>query len=179
MSPAVAAGGNHVPVNPMTLESAYDTWRHDLLRYAASLVPPEDAGDVVADAIASVLRAGDARWAAVERPRAYLLGAVLNHARMFHRSRSRRRKRQRRIAQLEAVDAARRSGDDHPAVDTPIARAIERLTESQRAAVILTYWDDLTTDDVADVLGVSPGTVKQHLARARAALREQIDREDG
>ena len=44
----------------------------------------------------------------------------------------------------------------------------------QRAVVFLTYWDDLTVEAVADVLQIAPGTVKAHLARARASLRRVL-----
>jgi RNA polymerase sigma factor (sigma-70 family) len=44
----------------------------------------------------------------------------------------------------------------------------------QRAAVLLTYWADLTPDVVADRMGISAGAVKSHLARARKRLQEWL-----
>lgn len=59
-------------------------------------------------------------------------------------------------------------------VDLDVLRAVERLSVQQRAAVFLTYWVDLTPDDVAVRMGVSTGTVKRHLARARRRLGEWL-----
>ena len=45
------------------------------------------------------------------------------------------------------------------------------LSPRQRAAVVLTYWDDLPPDETAEILEMSEGSVKKHLARARSKLR--------
>ena len=49
------------------------------------------------------------------------------------------------------------------------------LSEQQRAVVFLTYWEDLAPAQVADLLGVSDGTVRKQLARARDQLRRILD----
>jgi len=40
--------------------------------------------------------------------------------------------------------------------------------------VFLTYWDDLDAATVANLLGVSEGTVRKQLGRARNKLREVL-----
>ena len=50
-------------------------------------------------------------------------------------------------------------------------RAVDRLPERMRAAVLLRYYEDMTEAEVADVLGVSLGTVKSTVSRAVAKLR--------
>jgi RNA polymerase sigma factor (sigma-70 family) len=40
--------------------------------------------------------------------------------------------------------------------------------------VVLTYWEDLTVEQVAGTLEISEGSVRRHLARARARLREVL-----
>lgn len=44
----------------------------------------------------------------------------------------------------------------------------------QRAVVVLTYREGHSTKGVADVLAVSEGAVKRHLARARSRLRREL-----
>ena len=52
-----------------------------------------------------------------------------------------------------------------------LRRAIDRLPQRMRAAVMLRYYDDMSEAEVADVLGVSLGTVKSTVSRAVAKLR--------
>ena len=53
-----------------------------------------------------------------------------------------------------------------------VAGLLERLTDVQRAAVTLYYFEDRSVDEVARALDLPEGTVKTHLHRARAALRQ-------
>ncbi len=55
-----------------------------------------------------------------------------------------------------------------------VAAAVARLSSQQRAVVFLTYWDDLDARAVADLIGVSEGTVRRQLGRARDRLREVL-----
>jgi RNA polymerase sigma factor (sigma-70 family) len=55
-----------------------------------------------------------------------------------------------------------------------VLEAMSMLSTQQRAAVILTYWEDLTVGEVARRLGVSEGSVRRHLARGRSKLREVL-----
>jgi len=72
---------------------------------------------------------------------------------------------------------------DQPAADAlgtselhdTLQRAIDRLPQRMRAAVLLRYFEDMTEAEVADVLGVSQGTVKSTVSRAVAKLRTDSD----
>jgi len=52
-------------------------------------------------------------------------------------------------------------------------RLTQGLTEPQRAVITLFYYQDLSVKGIARALEMPEGTVKTHLSRARAALREQ------
>ncbi|MBI4259394.1 MAG: sigma-70 family RNA polymerase sigma factor [Actinobacteria bacterium] len=62
-----------------------------------------------------------------------------------------------------------------------LVRAIRRLPRRQQEAVVLRYVTDLPVAEVARAMGVEEGTVKSHLARARAALARELggERIDG
>jgi RNA polymerase sigma-70 factor (ECF subfamily) len=136
-----------------------------LVRFATGLVGPSDAADVVSEA---VLRAMTHRsWASVRNPKAYLYQSVLNESRMHHRSTMRRRARELRT--ITTTD------EYIPEIRPEVLDAVGRLSTRQKASVFLTYWEGLTPDEVADRLGISPGSVKRHLARARSRLRGLLD----
>src|SRR4029077_3907960 len=55
-----------------------------------------------------------------------------------------------------------------------IRGALGRLDDSQRAALVLRDLEDLSSEDAAEGLGVSPETVRQRAHRARVKLRELL-----
>lgn len=146
-------------------EDIYRKHSGELVRFATGLVGPFDAQDVVADAC---LRAFQSRqWPGVANRRAYLYRSVLNQARSHHRSTVRRRIREQAGAMPVAVTPS--------PIDIDVLRAVDKLSMQQRASVFLTYWEDLKPGDVAGRLGISEGSVKRHLARARARLKELLN----
>ena len=58
-----------------------------------------------------------------------------------------------------------------------VRRALDRLPQRMRTAVMLRYFEDMTEPEIAAALGISLGTVKSTVSRAVAKLR--IDAELG
>lgn len=52
-----------------------------------------------------------------------------------------------------------------------VVRMLSSLPERQRKVVVLRYYVDLSEQQVADMMGISVGTVKSSAARGLAALR--------
>lgn len=55
-----------------------------------------------------------------------------------------------------------------------VLAALAELAPRQRAAVVLRYYDELSVEETAEVLGVSTGTVKSQTARGLDALRVRL-----
>lgn len=153
--------------DPVGLSDAELYRRHagELVRYAAVLIGPDDADDVVATAFARCM--SSQAWLEVADRRAYLFRAVENEARSFQRSATRRRRREDRVHAETVVEV----GTPRPEVWD----AVQSLSVRQRAVVYLAYWHDLTEQMIAEHLGIGAGSVRRHLARARAKLREVLD----
>jgi RNA polymerase sigma-70 factor (ECF subfamily) len=91
-----------------------------------------------------------------------------------------------------SMDASEEEGNPHfdspsgPAALHPDAALIERelleaidialqkLPENQRTAIVLRRYEDLSYEEIAVILGVSVGSVKSLLFRARTTLRELL-----
>lgn len=117
-----------------------------------------------------------ASWRSVSRhpaPAAWVVRTALN----ANISRWRRRHRELSLPDPGiAADAAMAERTDS-AVDPRIMAVLMRLPARQRQVVALRLFLDLDTARTADLLGVSPSTVKAHLARAIASLRDELSPE--
>jgi RNA polymerase sigma-70 factor (ECF subfamily) len=58
--------------------------------------------------------------------------------------------------------------------DPALHRSIAALPDKQRQAVTLYYLDERPVEEVAEMMGLPPNTVKTHLHRARARLAEAL-----
>ena len=67
-------------------------------------------------------------------------------------------------------DVVHESGGD-PALRTDLVRALATLPRKQRACLVLRYFEDRSTREVAELLGMAEGTVTSHVSRGLAALR--------
>jgi RNA polymerase sigma factor (sigma-70 family) len=61
--------------------------------------------------------------------------------------------------------------DEHRAV----LDALRSLPDRQRDVLALRYWGELSEAEIADALGIAPGTVKTHAKRALDALAHRLE----
>jgi RNA polymerase sigma factor (sigma-70 family) len=120
-----------------------------------------EAEDVVQDSFARV----ELRWNRLENPAGYLHRCVVNRSHDMLR----RRRLERRFGRLRRDETSELQADE-------LGDALAALPPKRRAAVVLRYFAGLPEREIAEVLGVRPGTVKSMLHRALAQLREEIER---
>lgn len=156
--------GGHSHMTLVSDEEIYRKYSEELIRFAQGLVGRVDSADVVSAAFLASL--ATAKWNQVSNHRAYLYRAVLNQARKTHRDRQRRWSKELR--------GGIQPPGEIPEVRPEVLAAVKRLSPRQRAVVVLTYWEDLPPDEISEMLGLSEGTVKKHLARARTKLRRVL-----
>jgi RNA polymerase sigma-70 factor (sigma-E family) len=144
--------------------------RRALLRSAYLLTGNlADAEDLVQSALAKTFQA----WNRIEDRKAldgYVRRAIVNtHISWW------RRRRVDEYPTDEIPDKPVADTSDSSELHDTLQRAIDRLPQRMRAAVVLRYFEDMSEAEVADVLGVSPGTVKSTVSRAVAKLRTDSD----
>jgi RNA polymerase sigma-70 factor (sigma-E family) len=86
--------------------------------------------------------------------------------------------RRRRVEEYPTDEIPDQAVADHTItseLQETMRRAIDRLPARMRTAVVLRYYEDMTEAEVAEVLGVSLGTVKSTVSRAVAKLRCDAD----
>ena len=103
-----------------------------------------------------------------ERADVYLRRAVIN----LCRSRIRRAMIERRAP---AAEDRRQSDADRVAERDAVWTAVRSLPERQRACVVLRYYEDMSTEQIAEVLDCSTGTVKSQLHKARSSLARLLE----
>jgi len=153
-------------------------------RLACRLVGPNDAPDVVQEGFLSVYR-NLASFRQESRFGTWLYRIVTNAALMHRRART-RRPAESLEAFLPEFDAAGRHCQtpaelqiaeradellDRRVLAEAATAALDRLPDLYRIAFVLRDLEELTTAEVADVLGVEPATVRQRVHRARLMLR--------
>jgi RNA polymerase sigma-70 factor (ECF subfamily) len=87
----------------------------------------------------------------------------------------------RRMAEAKAVMRLTGGSAGPPEEMDPAATEVwghvRRLPRRQAQSLALRYLDDLSVDEIADVLQCSPGSVKQHLHRGERALARRLGEE--
>lgn len=102
--------------------------------------------------------------------RTWLFGIAANVQR--ERARSRERRERRETAAARPVDDSTEPDVDLAAVDrVALARAIDRLPDGQREALVLHDVHGYTHEEIGAMVEIEPGSSRARVSRARAALR--------
>ena len=167
----------HVRVEPSRLETSkaqaaaghsdFSSWavsRQDRLLRAAYLMTGDRqlAEDLLQEAFIKVAL----RWTKIgrENPDGYV-------RRILYRDSVSWWRRRRELPVERVVDAPLPADPDALERVLAVRAALGALTAKQRAVVVLRYFEDLSEKEVAEVLGVSVGTVKSQGFAALARLR--------
>lgn len=144
-----------------------------LVRYATVVTwDPHLAEDITQN----VLVRAQARWSRISRldaPELYVKRMVVNEFLSWRR---------RRAAQSIPLPGESLAGVMPPAPDQTaqrddrdaMLRLIATLSPRQRAVIALRFYEDLTIEQIAEILGCRTVTVRTHLARALASLHQAL-----
>jgi RNA polymerase sigma-70 factor (sigma-E family) len=145
-------------------ESGFDTLyrdHRDRLRRTAYLMTGQAAiaEEIVHDAFIRVHN----RWSSIDTPGAYLRRTVVNLCLAWRQRDTMARERlPRPPAPVEL-----------PEIDETWA-LLTRLSPEQRVAVVLRFYEDLPTDEIAQIMGCRTATVRTRIHRAINVLRKEM-----
>lgn len=155
---------------PVALEGLFDDHYE---RLVASLTLAAGSREVARDAVQDAFVAAHVRWrrlASYEDPVGWVRRAAVNRILNHHRAGARWR---RAALRLRGHDD---QADAQVVVDrVDVREALDRLSVRQRMAVILYYLEGMSVAEAATVMGVTAGSVKTHLSRARDVLRPLLE----
>lgn len=151
-------------------------WHEPLLKYLRRMAGDDDAaGDLVQDLWLRVIR-GIGRLRDGRRFRPWLFGI----ARRVAMDRLRQQYAAPPIADVELTDLPQPEPstvrEDELAL---MQQELSRLPATEREVLTLFYLQELSLEEVAEVLGVPLGTVKSRLFRARQMLRREMKTREG
>ena len=158
---------------PATPVTSFDAWYQVEYRPVVALVSTlvksrAAAEELTQDAFLEAHR----KWAAVSthpNPGGWIRTVVLNKARSrFRRGAAEARAYRRHLGRADPDLAQLPEPLDH------FWAEVRNLPTRQAQVIALHYMDDLPVDEIADVLSISPGSVKTHLHRGRATLAPKL-----
>jgi len=88
----------------------------------------------------------------------------------------RRRKRQAVVSLSELAEPAAGDPQGDPMLGETLRRLVGTLPEAPRMVMILRYQEDLDPSDIAELMNMPVSTVKSHLQRSLALLRQKLAR---
>jgi RNA polymerase sigma-70 factor, ECF subfamily len=130
-----------------------------------------DAEDVVQEAFLKLMEKN--RWQTAENERAFVATVV------WRAAGERLRKHRTEVTDSDLLDTheSPEAGPEtqalHTAEQALMHRLIDTLPETLRAPLVLSVLEELTSREVAALLGVPEGTVRRRITEARQLLREK------
>jgi len=152
-------------------EQLVSRWQDRLWRHARRLIRDDAAAwDVVQDAWMSVLK-GLRR---LDDPGAFA-GWAYRIVTFKCVDQLRREERRKKVENRHPTPETYPTHDEDDDVEV-LRIALGDLSVEQRAILSLHYREELGVERIAEILGIPLGTVKSRLHRARATLKERIER---
>jgi RNA polymerase sigma-70 factor (ECF subfamily) len=151
--------------------SVYERHLRAVALYAARRLGSDLAEDVVAEVFVRAFRARGAFRPQHDTVLPWLLG-IANHVVSDHRRAERRRLQAlQRLATVPPGVVQAESSMLSP----ELIVALRRLPAAYRDTLLLVVWGELSYEEAAQALGISIGTVRSRIARARHDLARAID----
>jgi RNA polymerase sigma factor (sigma-70 family) len=166
--------------DPDSFTAVYDRYVQDIHRYAAGRLDGQSAEDVAAETFCVAFDRRDRFDPARGSLRPWLFG-IATHLVAQHRRKEARHYqalgRMRRDRSAEGHDSRVAAAVTAQGMQPQLAKALAGLSRGERDVLLLVALAQLSYEEVAEALGISPGTVGSRLSRARTKVKKVIKEE--
>lgn len=161
--------------NETVLDQILVTWSDALVRYAYSMVHSSGAAEDIAAESIAILLTKHKKFRDENHMRGYLYQIARYKCVDFLRTNS-------RLVPLEDVENVLGSGDPQEGAllkerNQAIYRCMQQLPTQYRQVLQLAYFDGFTIDEICSIIGKASKQVYNLLTRARASLKDLLEKE--
>ncbi len=159
-----------------------DDWTAEMMEKYADMVyrlayaqvrNRHDADDIFQEVFIRLVQHEEA-FESDEHQKAWLIRVTINCTRSMWFSAWRRR-----MVFMEDEAWNRITAEDIPEGNEDLAAAMDALPVKYRRVIHLFYYEEMSVEQIAQVLGDNPSTIRSRLTRARKTLKEKMQKKSG
>ncbi len=160
------------------LGAIYDAHADRLYGFARRLVGEDGAAEDLVHEVFLSLPSAAARYRGEASVRNFLFAIAQNHALHHVRAAARRRAAMKRLALVQIAENQPPPDREAERKQTAqrLQNALDELPIEQRVALILCEIEELTSLEVAEIVGAPEGTVRTRVFHAKKKLRERLEK---
>jgi RNA polymerase sigma-70 factor (ECF subfamily) len=163
--------------DPAQFAAVFDRHADEIHRYVAGRLGPDAADDVTAETFLTAFRKRGSYDLGRDDARPWLYGIATRWIREHRRTERRHYEGLVRLPVPRHADAFDEAAADRVAAAQMLpllAAVLGSLSRDERDLLLLVAWTDLSYAEVAQALGVAPGTVASRLHRVRGKVRRLL-----
>lgn len=158
-------------IQALSRDQSFETfYRAEFSRVFAAVCAMSGARDMAMDSAQEAFTRAYARWGRLSGE-PWAAGWVMTTALNQLRRQLKRSQREQRHATV----ARRMESDPSHEDSSNVVEILKQLPARQQEAAVLFYFADQSVTSIAAAMGISEGSVKTHLSRARAQLRRLLE----
>jgi RNA polymerase sigma-70 factor (ECF subfamily) len=164
--------------NADAIEILVRRYETDVFRLALSIVGDQaEANEITQETFLSALRALPS-YLEKKSFKAWLYTIALNHSRTHLRKRKVIERLRTTLTAIFQVENQKQASPEEVAIqnenEAVIWRSLNQLDERHRIVVVLRYFHEMSTAEIAEILSIHEGTIHSRLHTARERLRDAL-----
>jgi len=148
-------------------QQLYDRFADRVFRYAMTILHDRHLAEEIAQETMIAVWNGANRFAGRSKASTWIFGIARNQALTLLR-------KEKRAEQLPPPNLVQTDPSRDILAHERVMAAMESLSADHREVVYLTFYEGLAYGEIADILGIPPGTVKSRMFHARRKLAEAL-----